>query len=94
MITNLGFHGLVAEKYMVADMPFLIMINGKNATNAAAARERGLQLTVDPTGGLSTGKGQQLRLTGPDVSEAGNTSVTIVGNLKDGSQMVLYTRLL
>jgi hypothetical protein len=93
VITNDASDRLRASDNFLADeTPFTIIINGKYATNASTITESGLLLEIDPAPGLTRKPGGRVTLAGPDVSAVNETSITIVANFRDGTQMAVYSK--
>jgi hypothetical protein len=91
VITNTGFHPTPGLVYLAAERPLAITIDSKDATDAAAIAKSGLQVHIQPDGGLSLDAGQKVSFTGPAVSSIDNTTILIEGIFKDGSRQVLYS---
>jgi hypothetical protein len=94
MITN-GVNyrpGLEIDDIFAVETPFIIMMNGKDVTNATMINESGLSLKIDPIAGLSSDPGEKVTLTGPDVGAANGTDITIVACFRDGSLFAVFSK--
>lgn len=68
---NLSYTEL--EKYLNKDLPFIILIDGINVSNAAAINRSKLNITIDPESGLGIESGQSVSFVGPDINTVDNT---------------------
>jgi hypothetical protein len=94
VIANPGFQtssGIDIGNYLNEGLPFLISIDGKNASNSAAINCSGLRLAINPDSGLGRQPGRTARFTGQDVSVVNGTSVHVLLNYQDGGLMRAYT---
>jgi hypothetical protein len=80
-ITHLGGEG---KPLLDKGFPFLVLINGKNATNAYSLEAHLLPMTIYPESGLGYASGSSVTYSGDYVSANNSVSVLIFGNYKDG----------
>lgn len=73
--------------------PFIITINGKNATDASAINGSGLLASVSPAYGLAPDQGASATFTGPDlISGENGTLIVVEGIFHDGRRQTLLIR--
>jgi hypothetical protein len=80
-ITNLGGEG---KPLLNKDLPFIVLINGKNATNRHSLEERHLPLAIFPEAGLGYVSGSSVTYAGDDVAAGSSVHVQIFGNYEGG----------
>ena len=61
-VLNLTIYRSPGGKYLDADRPFTVLINGKEATNQSIATGNGIPVTIDPSGGIVYKEGSTLKI--------------------------------
>lgn len=80
-ITHLGGEG---KPLLDKGFPFLILINGKNASNAYSLWENILPMTIYPEAGLGYASGSSVTYSGDYVSANNSVQVMVFGNYEGG----------
>jgi hypothetical protein len=80
-ITNLGGEG---KPLLIKDLPFLVLINEKNATDIYSLEKNHLPLAIYPETGLGYASGSSVTYTGDDLMANKGVHVLVFGNYKDG----------
>jgi hypothetical protein len=80
-ITNLGGEG---KPLLNKGLPFLILINGKNATDVNSLEGNHLPLRIYPEAGLGYASGSSVTYSGDYVAANKSVHVIVFGNYEDG----------
>lgn len=77
---NIEIVGSPGSRYLDKGRPFIIFVDGKEATNQSIAAANGLQVTLEPQEGLAYEKGSKLKIKGISSS----SKIEILAHFSDG----------